>query len=155
MTTIYRIVKKRYEAEAFDGEGAKKFGGRFNSKGSTCTYCSQHISGAMLEILVHAPDIDPHGFSCFELDIPDELIAEMNVEILEQINWKASESLTISQQIGDQWLQACDALALKIPSAICPREFNYLLNPKHEQYQAIVNAAVKIDLEFDTRLSRQ
>ncbi|NYS41243.1 RES family NAD+ phosphorylase, partial [Pseudomonas syringae pv. actinidiae] len=53
MIAVYRLVKRKWLAQAFDGEGAKLYGGRWNSKGNACVYCAGSESLALLEILVH------------------------------------------------------------------------------------------------------
>jgi len=49
-------------------------------------------------------------------------------------------------------VESGDAVALRVPSALSPVEFNYLLNPRHPQFLSIVSRAVKIDFQFDSRL---
>jgi RES domain-containing protein len=51
--TAWRIFKRRYKASAFTGEGARLFGGRWNSKGIPVVYTSASPSLATLEMLVH------------------------------------------------------------------------------------------------------
>ncbi|WP_144431164.1 RES family NAD+ phosphorylase, partial [Pseudomonas syringae pv. coryli] len=52
MIAVYRLVKRKWLAQAFDGEGAKLYGGRWNSKGNACVYCAGSESLALLEVLV-------------------------------------------------------------------------------------------------------
>ena len=49
----WRIVKAKHAATAFDGEGARLFGGRWNSPGTRMIYTSATLSLAALESLVH------------------------------------------------------------------------------------------------------
>ena len=58
MITVYRIVKTKWAETAFDGEGARLFGGRWNSKGQSCVYLAGSESLAILEILVHLDNSD-------------------------------------------------------------------------------------------------
>src|ERR1700719_2551514 len=51
--TAWRIVKARQAAGAFDGDGARVDGGRWNSPGTPVVYTSQSAALAALEILVH------------------------------------------------------------------------------------------------------
>ena len=53
MPRLYRIVKARYASAAFDGEGARRYGGRWNSRGQRATYMADSIALAALELLVH------------------------------------------------------------------------------------------------------
>jgi RES domain-containing protein len=50
---LWRLVKTRYAAAAFDGEGARVNGGRWNSPGTRVAYASANSALAVLEVLVH------------------------------------------------------------------------------------------------------
>src|SRR3990172_341094 len=51
--TAWRIVKARHAPNAFDGEGARLEGGRWNSPGTPLVYASESAALATLELLVH------------------------------------------------------------------------------------------------------
>ena len=53
MTHAWRIVQAHVADRAFSGEGARRYGGRWNSKGHAVVYTSGSISLAILEILAH------------------------------------------------------------------------------------------------------
>jgi RES domain-containing protein len=53
----WRIVKPRHTATAFTGEGSRRFGGRWNSKGTAVVYTAGSAALAALEVLVH---LDAH-----------------------------------------------------------------------------------------------
>lgn len=53
MAKAWRIVKRSHASSAFDGEGAWRYGGRWNSPGTRVVYCSANLSLAALETLVH------------------------------------------------------------------------------------------------------
>lgn len=50
---LFRIVKTKWKSNALDGEGARLFGGRWNSKGRSCVHCASSQSLVQLEMLVH------------------------------------------------------------------------------------------------------
>lgn len=52
--TAWRITSETYAETAFSGEGAKEYGGRFNSPGTPVVYTSESISLATLELLAKA-----------------------------------------------------------------------------------------------------
>ncbi|MDX6710688.1 MAG: hypothetical protein QOH96_1704, partial [Blastocatellia bacterium] len=58
MPTAWRIVKTRLAAQAFDGEGARLYGGRWNSVGVRMVYTAGSLSLAVLEIFVHIENTD-------------------------------------------------------------------------------------------------
>jgi RES domain-containing protein len=53
MISAWRIVQERYSHQAFTGEGARLYGGRWNSPGVPMIYASQSRALAALEMLVH------------------------------------------------------------------------------------------------------
>ena len=55
MPQAWRIVSARFQAQAFDGEGARLHGGRWNNPGARVVYCAGSVSLATLEMLVHLP----------------------------------------------------------------------------------------------------
>lgn len=137
---------------AWTGQGAKEAGGRWNSVGTAMVYTSEAASLTMLETLVHlhaANLLD--SFTLLSVDVPDALIQVIERESLPQ-SWAASEAPSALADIGDQWIRSGEAVALRIPSALSPVEYNYLLNPVHPEYAAIVSQAVPVDFHFDERL---
>lgn len=137
---------------AWTGQGAKEAGGRWNSVGTAMVYTSEAASLTMLETLVHlhaANLLD--SFTLLSVDVPDALIQVIEKEILPQ-NWAASEAPSLLADIGDQWVRSGEAVALRIPSALSPVEYNFLLNPVHPEYAKIISQAVPVDFRFDERL---
>jgi RES domain-containing protein len=115
-------------------------------------YTSEAASLTMLETLVHlhaANLLD--SFTLLSVEVPDELMQVIERESLPQ-SWAASEAPSVLADIGDQWARCGEAVALRIPSALSPVEYNYLLNPAHPAYQTIVRDAVTVDFRFDERL---
>ena len=73
--TIWRITDTRYLDDAFNGVGAEKYGGRFNSVGRKLLYCSGSISLALLEMPVQADKRSRlSGHSCIPVTLDDSLI---------------------------------------------------------------------------------
>jgi RES domain-containing protein len=59
--------------------------------------------------------------------------------------------LLASKRFGDRWLAAGSSLGLLVPSVIAPEEKNLLLNPEHEQFDA-VRVLAKERIQLDSRL---
>ena len=53
MVSAWRITKRKHARSAFTGEGARLYGGRWNSPGTAIIYTAESQSLAVLEILVH------------------------------------------------------------------------------------------------------
>jgi len=151
----YRIVKQKRAETAFDGEGAKIYGGRWNSLGVGCVYVASSASLAQLEMLAH---LDKSAllmnYVIFEIAIPSALIEEFPKAQLPE-NWIDYPSPVKAAEIGDSWLSDPNALlALAVPSAVnqLPFETNYILNPNHPMFEAVVSEAVMHEMRFDGRL---
>ena len=146
----YRIVKKRFASSAFDGEGSKLFGGRWNSKGKRCVYTGGSQSLSMLELLVHLRDdtiLDQ--YTLFTVSLMEEDVLALS-EFPD--NWNEYPAPPDTAVIGDQWLEQAPSLALRVPSVIVPREYNYLINPSHPRMKALLASIEESPLDIDPRL---
>ena len=77
----WRIVKEKHAASAFSGEGARIFEGRWNSAGVRMVYCSEHISLAALEILVHTQPVTMRDkFRVFRASWDEAMMASIDVK---------------------------------------------------------------------------
>jgi RES domain-containing protein len=134
MPKLWRVVKRRHAATAFDGKAAQHFGGRWNSPGWRAVYASATKSLAVLELLVHVDVGRPlPRLVAFTFDVDNKLVDRLPAALLPR-HWRTSRGLPVTQQIGDEWLAAGHGLALAIPSAIVPEEWDYLLNPAHPAF---------------------
>ena len=97
-------------------------------------YTSEAASLTMFETLVHLHTANLlDTFTLLSVDVPDELIQAIDAESLPE-NWAASEAPSVLAEIGDQWIRSGEAVALRIPSALSPVEYIFLLNPAHPEY---------------------
>jgi len=150
----YRLVKKKWMTSAFDGEGAKRFGGRWNSRGQRCVYLASSESLAILEVMVHLDDYRLlEHYILFALDLSNTSLMQLSDTAL-PANWREDPAPPETAQIGDEWLVNQSSVALAVPSVIVPRETNYLLNPDHPDYDALIQQAKPIAFEPDSRLFR-
>ncbi len=133
----WRIVKTRHSGEAFSGEGAYRYGGRWNTAGTRVVYVSSTLALAALEILVHLPTRRTLSFSTFRLSFDDRLIELLKMDDL-PLNWRAEPPDRDTQMIGDEWVREARSAVLGVPSTIIPEETNFLLNPAHVDYAQIV-----------------
>ena len=134
MISAYRIVKPKHEATAFTGEGARLFGGRWNSAGRAVVYVAGSRSLAAMEMLVHLEAdevLETYRLAQIELDASD--VAELVQDNLPTA-WRDDPASQGTQSIGDDWIEAGSSLALRVPSTIIPSEFNFLLNPAHPRF---------------------
>ena len=136
-TTAWRITPEKYADSAFSGEGAKEYGGRFNSVGTPVVYTSESISLATLELLAKAGRrqrlsdriVLPVAFD------ESQVIAYEEKDLPE--GWDARPYGPASQQVGDEWAQSEESLVLRIPSVVVPAEYNYLINPGPPEFEKL------------------
>lgn len=151
----FRLTRKKFSKDPFSGMGAKTFGGRWNSKGVECLYCSQAESLCILEVLVHVRN-DPKIVALYDLyllDIPDGIISVLNNNDLPQ-NWRDIPVNESTQYIGDDFIQDPENpfAVLKVASVISPRDNNLVVNPNHKAMIGVFAKARKIEFEFDLRI---
>jgi RES domain-containing protein len=153
MPTAWRIVKRKHESTAFNGEGAALFGGRWNSIGTRMVYLAQSVSLASLEMLVHLDNSNLRlTYSLFSVEFDISLIEPLDHSVL-PINWRTSPTPPEVQLIGDDWVKRGSSAVLEVPSVIVPLENNYLINPLHAQFSKLVISG-PLKHEFDPRLIR-
>ena len=133
----WRIVKEKHAGSAFSGEGARIFEGRWNSAGVRMVYCSENLSLAALEILVHTQPVTMRDkFRVFRASWDDSIMATIDLKKLPK-GWNAQPPGATSKQIGDGWIQSSRSAVLAVPSVIVPMERTFLLNPKHRDFGKI------------------
>lgn len=149
---LYRLTKTKYLSTAWTGFGAKEAGGRWNSVGVSMVYVSETASLTMLETLVHlqaAQIMD--SFTLLRIDVPNDQIQRADMDELPG-NWADEDAPPELAEYGDAWSFTRSSVALCVPSALSPVEYNYLLNPEHPDYAQIIQQAVAVPFQFDTRL---
>lgn len=149
--TAWRIVKRKLARVAFSGEGARRYGGRWNSKGVAVVYVAQTQSLAALEILVHVDyaELLQH-YVAIPVSIAPNLIIRVDVPRLPR-NWRAYPPPKRVRAIGDDWVAVGSSVVLQVPSVIVPSESNFLLNPLHPDY-AKLKIGNPLPFKFDPRL---
>jgi RES domain-containing protein len=136
--TVWRLTDRNYVASAFDGIGAEKFGGRFNSVGRKMVYCAGSLSLALLEQLVRTNSRDRlRRQVCIQADVDSSLVETASPTMLPKC-WSEIPYTSVSQNFGDEWLASQSSAVLKVPSVVLASEWNYLLNPEHPDFATIV-----------------
>jgi RES domain-containing protein len=148
-TAAYRMVKTRSAALAFDGEGARRTGGRWNSAGTPMVYTAESRSLAALEVLVHL-DGPARGFSIIRCEFDDALVETLGVTTLPPDWWTSPAPVTLAH-IGDAWVARASSPVLSVPSAVVRGEHNYLINPKHPDFAGIT-IGMPESFPYDDRL---
>lgn len=137
---VYRIEREKYLETTLSGIGASMTEGyRWNSLNTKLVYTAESRALAMLEISVHL-DLNedlPDDRFYVEIEIPD------SVSILEVLrnhlpkDWQSNPPGLATQTIGDDFVIQNEAAILKVPSALVPEEYNYLINPNNSEASKI------------------
>ena len=147
---LYRIVRDTY-ADDLSGTGARLYGGRWNSKGKSMLYTASTPSLALLEVLVHlSPLMVPKNYFSVQIEVPDDSVLHLPIKALPD-NWNDILPPLSLKKIGDNFLADMRYLLLKVPSAVVPMEYNYLINTQHPAIKK-VRIVKKQPFNFDRRL---
>ena len=151
MVRAWRIIKTRYSAEAFSGEGARLYGGRWNSSGIALVYTAGSKSLATLELLVHlhTTSVLP-SFSICPVDFDDSLVELLDPTTLPR-DWRESPPPISLREVGDDWISRGSSVVLRVPSAVIESEYNYLINPLHADFEKLVIGSMEVFM-LDPRL---
>ena len=149
----WRITKRKHSSNAFTGEGARQFGGRWNNPGTAIVYTAQSQSLAALEMLVHLDSSELlEKYVLLGVDIDESLIARVELSRL-PADWRSDPPPPEIRSIGDEWVVAGSSVVLQVPSALVPGEHNFLLNPGHGDFVKLSIGRPQA-FRYDPRLGR-
>jgi len=151
-TLVWRITRQLYAERAFDGEGARLYGGRWNRPGEAVVYTSETLSLAALEYFVQLdPDTAPDDLVAVAAELPPGLAVRALEPADLPTGWRAYPALEALQELGTAWVRAGETPVLSVPSALIPHERNLLLNPAHPDLAAL-RALPPEAFSFDPRM---
>ena len=150
---FWRICRQRYAVEAASGEGARLYGGRWNSRGVAMAYASTSLALAAIETFVHLePNLRPPDLVSIQGEIPETLKpAKLDPATLPP-KWYSTRDEAL-QRFGDDWVTAGQTVGLLVPSAAIRGEWNVLLNPAHRDFRKLKFHDPE-PFEFDLRMFR-
>jgi RES domain-containing protein len=148
---VYRLSKLKFAGD-LTGKGAEKSGGRWNSQGTALVYTSESRALCTTEIAVHTPLGNlPFNYQLISIELPDDIqIKELGAGEL-SAKWNSIPHSHSTQVIGDKFVAEGKFMVLKVPSVVVPGEFNYLLNPKHPEFNKVKIKSIE-PFNFDERL---
>jgi RES domain-containing protein len=150
---FWRICRQRYAADAASGEGARLYGGRWNSRGVRVVYGSTSLALAAVETFVHLePNLRPPDLISIHGEIPDTFeVGKLDPATLPP-NWHSTRNEAL-QRVGDEGVTAGQTVGLLVPSAAIRGEWNVLLNPAHREFRKLKFHDPE-PFEFDLRMFR-
>ena len=144
-------MKARWADSAFDGEGARLYGGRWNSVGTRVAYASESAALAVLEVLVHVQSSAVlSSYVLVPIELPSSLVRDVPPDWL-PADWRRSPPPPEARAVGDRWVRDMTSAALRVPSVVVETEHNLLLNPAHPDF-AQVRVGDPRPFAFDPRL---
>ncbi len=135
---VWRLCSRRHARTAFTGEGARRFGGRWNLPGTAVVYTAESLSLAALELLVNVDTEDlPGSLVSFTAEIPPSVrIRHLDPGDLPR-GWRTYPTPARLQQIGAAWARDLETAVLSVLSAVVPDDRFYVLNPSHPSFSKI------------------
>jgi RES domain-containing protein len=148
----WRLAPARRPEVAFAGEGARRYGGRWNPVGVPVVYAATTLSLAALEILGHVDPEEARPYFFYRVDVPDEGVERLAPSALPR-RWNAPVPPRSTAKIGAAWAAAGRSVALLVPSVHVPtgEELNVLLNPRHADFARVAVGAAR-PYSFDPRV---
>jgi RES domain-containing protein len=155
---IWRLCRAPYASEAFSGEGARRFGGRWNLRGVPMVYASTSLALAAIELFVHLePGQAPDDLIYLSATLPEVEPARTLEEADLPPAWWADAAApgeANPRDLGDAWMRSGSSLAMLVPSVPVRAEWNVLVNPLHPRI-----GELQVDppqpFIFDARMFRQ
>jgi RES domain-containing protein len=145
---VYRIVFEKYSRKLI----APGFAGRWNGSGRKVIYSAESVALAFLENMVRRQGVGfNHDFKTMILEIPDNLKIQVVGTDGLSAGWRKFTGYSVCQPIGNAWYDAGDIPVLKVPSAVLPDSFNYVINSQHPDFKKIELVQVA-DLIPDERI---
>jgi RES domain-containing protein len=147
---VYRLGSGRYPAN--DGLGASLYGGRWNHKGTRVIYTAATRALCALEVLANTGEL-ADDYVVTPIEVPGDLtVTTLSIDTLPP-GWDAAEPANDTRDIGTKWARGFGSAVLAVPSAVIPREWNYILNPLHPDFPGIRFSSPE-PFYFDDRLGR-
>jgi RES domain-containing protein len=115
-------------------------------------YVSATLSLALAETLVHIPGGVLPAFTAVPIEFDESLVSVLGTKDV-PTDWNKHPPPASTQAIGDAWVAAASTAILRVPSVVVPIEFNYILNPSHQDFPRS-GIGVGVPFPFDPRLVR-
>jgi RES domain-containing protein len=147
---VFRICCEAYASELIASGSAN----RWNRKGQDVIYTGSSRSLSTLELIVHRSAIIPtvkYRVMVIFISDDDSLVHQLRISEL-PADWRSLRAYSTLQEIGARWYSSQQTLILKVPSAVIPFEYNYIINTKHPDFASKIKLVGSEDYFWDERL---
>ncbi len=150
---VFRISREAYASRLTASGGAN----RWNQRDQFVLYAGSSRSLSTLELIVHRNSIAPHDrYKVLVISIPDSDNLTRQIPVSElPVNWRTMTAYPKLQQIGSKWYESRENLVLRVPSAVIPSEYNYIINMEHPDFKDNIRLVRTEDYFWDDRLFRE
>lgn len=147
---VFRISKSDYANKLISSGSAN----RWNYQGLNVIYTGSSRSLSTLELIVHKGSVIPkteYKVTVIHVADNDNLFKQILISNLPE-EWRNLASYSKLQKIGSDWYEKQETLILKVPSAVIPKEYNYVINMDHPDFIKNVQLIRSEEYFWDTRL---
>ena len=147
---VFRIASEPYSRTLATSGSAN----RWNLKGQHVLYTGSSRALSTLELIVHTGAVKPRvSYKVMIISIADDdhLTRQIQLKDLPD-QWRSLGAYSVLQTIGSDWYQTRTSLILKVPSAVIPLEYNYIINSEHPDFPDKVSLVGSKDYFWDSRL---
>jgi RES domain-containing protein len=147
---VFKICKEEYSGSLKSSGSAN----RWNLRGQNVIYTGSTRSLSTLELVVRRSSIAPvNNYKVMVISIADDDYLFKQIHINELVeNWRTLAAYSTLQEIGSKWYISQGSLILKVPSAVIPYEYNYIINSEHPDFTKCVRKVRVEDYFWDKRL---
>lgn len=147
---VFRISVEKFASKI----SASGIANRWNSSGQFVVYAGSTRSLATLELVANRNAIfSSNNYKVMVISISDEdrLYKQIYLKDL-PTNWRNMNGYSALQAIGSSWYNSQETLVLKVPSAIVPYEYNFVINTEHPDFNEHIKLIRLEDYFWDERL---
>ena len=144
----YRMGDPAGEHPVYSGDGSRMYRGRWNERGQSVIYASEHYSTALLETLARTGEM-PRNQHYVEIDIP----AGVTYEVVTKdslAGWGDVDGAA-ARAFGAGWYTELRSAILIVPSVVARVERNVLIHPHHDDSGSI-SVGLETPVYWDSRL---
>jgi len=147
---VFKIAKESFSHKLIASGRAH----RWNLDDQFVIYTGSSRSLSSLELIVNENSISPaFKYRVMIISIADEEgVYTQALQTNLPKAWRSLDAYPELQHKGSKWYQRKQSLVLKVPSAVIPKEYNYIINANHPDFNTKVSLVRTEDYFWDERL---
>ncbi len=147
---LWRLVTGPHAV--WSGEGARRFGQRWNPPGLSAIYTGAGFAICLVEVLVHANRLAPPSAARYVEAIVQDDVSRETFDPAAHLGWDDPLDVSVAQAFGKTWIEAGRSALLLVPSVVTGGlDTNAVVNPEHPD-AARITVGPEVPARFDPRL---